>query len=298
MVRSLVLISLWVVASNGCGEPPAASDASVVDVRPTPAPPAPEEPSADVVPSWAGDYSMPPALIVRGLDAVLLSPWTWGWTGPPNENGEQESIVADGVPPDPPVVVEHDGVVDLVYPLAGWTFTAFAEIDQATRALTVSSGGDDTSRIDLSAVPNGTLIHVIGGASPGYYELNVSFASVTAQAAPSASDDPLITATPAAVRPGATFEVSFTGSLDEMRGGFFLLSDFSGRPVALLWSDKFEGEGPGFDLDVANAPVLDFGVIAPGPDTLVLPSDLDAGVYELCTENSRPTACTTIEVTR
>lgn len=272
--------------------------ASVDLLRPAPTAPTRDQESADEVPSWAGDHSMPPAVTVRGSNEVQLRPWTWGWTSPPNDSGEQESIVADGIPPDPLDIVEHGGVVDLEYPLAGWTFTAVARDEDSTQPLVVSSGDDNMSRIDVAEVPDGTTIVVVGRASPGEYELIVSFSVVRGTTAIGAAEDavPTMAASPMPVAAGSTLEVSFTGSLNEMRGGFFLLADSSGRPVAMLWSDKFEGEGQGFDLDAANAPVLDFGVVVPGPDTLVLPPGLDAGIYKLCTENSRPAACTTIEI--
>jgi len=141
-------------------------------------PPDTGEASPDVVPSWAGDYSMPPPLLVRGSNEAVLQPWTWGWTSLPNDNGEQVSTVADGVPPDPLETVTHNGFVELVYPLPGWAFTARVEGNDSILPTEAATGSDAVLRIDLSDTADGSEIWIVGTASPGFYELNVSFTVV------------------------------------------------------------------------------------------------------------------------
>lgn len=132
----------------------------------------------DVVPSWAGDYLMPPPLLVRGLNEAVLQPWTWGWTSPLMDSGEQESTVADGIPPDPLATVAHNGFVELVYPLPGWTFTARVGGSDSILPTEVATAGDAVVRIDLSGTADGSEIWIVGSASPGFYELHVSFTAV------------------------------------------------------------------------------------------------------------------------
>ncbi len=123
----------------------------------------------------AGDYSKPPPLVVRAVDEVTLSPWTWGWTSPPNASGEQESTVADGVPPDPLDTVTHDGSIDLVYPLPGWTFDARVAGSDARLPSEPLAEGDAVVRVDLTGAPDPAEIWIVGRAGPGNYELIVSF---------------------------------------------------------------------------------------------------------------------------
>jgi hypothetical protein len=101
---------------------------------------------------------------------------------------------------------------------------------------------------------------------------------------------------------GVKFRVQQTplSSTSDMRGGYYWLSAIP--PIervhrALMWSEKIEGGVPGGSTDPNHWDMLAFGVIDPGPDTLILPVDIAAADYQLCTANSPHEACMNRTVT-
>ena len=246
--------------------------------------------SVESLPSWAGDYTMPPPLVVRGLDEATLEPWTWGWTSPPNDDGEQESIVADGVPLEPLQAVTNEGFVDLVYPLSNWTFNARVEGDDSLLPIEATTEDGDSYRLDLAEVVDGSTITIVGLASPGYYELVVSFTAVRAL-----TPDPSIETfevSPANPGPGDTFEATFDA--DNLRGGYFTLQQWSGSewlPAVFLLESDAETQPATWSTIEDGIETQDYGIEGVGPDGLVMPDDLDAGIWRLCTANARDEAC-------
>jgi hypothetical protein len=105
-----------------------------------------------------------------------------------------------------------------------------------------------------------------------------------------------MSADPEIVPSSGTVELVFSGELATLHGGYFVLVDQSGREVAGLWSDQIEEGIPGYTTDLATFEILDFGVLGPGPDHVVLPPDLPPGTYQICTENSRPERCASITI--
>jgi len=104
-------------------------------------------------------------------------------------------------------------------------------------------------------------------------------------------------ATPSTVAPGGTVALTYDDPVDGLRGGYFVMTDASGTPVAGLWSDRYAEAGPGWTSDVEHMEVLDFPVFDAGPDTVIVPDVLEPGEYTLCTENAAPNVCTTLTVT-
>lgn len=94
---------------------------------------------------------------------------------------------------------------------------------------------------------------------------------------------------------GADFEISFAGSLRESRGGYFWLQKPDGTPVALLRSDGNPEIPMSYNLDVANAGMLDDGLSGES-SMLVLPSQIEPGQYRLCTANSADDVCIDVDV--
>jgi hypothetical protein len=101
---------------------------------------------------------------------------------------------------------------------------------------------------------------------------------------------------PTTVVVGAQANVTFSGSLSVRHGGYFHLVDAVGEIVAGLRSNG-RGDEPAATLDVANFEILDYAVTGPGPDVVVIPAELQPGRYDLCTANSTPETCVTLNVT-
>ena len=98
------------------------------------------------------------------------------------------------------------------------------------------------------------------------------------------------------VERGHEVNLSFAGSLAELRGGYFLLIAESGERVAGLWSDRNEEGVPGFTLDLDNFEILAFGVTGPGPDRVLIPEEIEPGQYQICTANSDPESCVAVTI--
>jgi hypothetical protein len=117
-------------------------------------------------------------------------------------------------------------------------------------------------------------------------------------AAPSSSSESIDAAefsVDRALRPGETFDVSFTGGLRELRGGQLWLRLPDGTDVALLRSDGNPEVPMGYDTDPSVAEMLDDG-LSGNTSTFVRPPELAAGRYLLCTTNSEPNQCITVDL--
>jgi hypothetical protein len=148
--------------------------------------------------------------------------------------------------------------------------------------VTMGCGGDGSStrdRIDSSsAVPTraattATMIAITAtGSAPG--------ATVTVDGV---------------LRAGEEFEVSFTGKLRELRGGYLWVQGLDDAPVALLRSDGNSEIPMGYVVDATEFEMLDDG-LSGETSRFVLPPDLAAGRYQLCTANSLPDVCVEVEI--
>jgi hypothetical protein len=148
---------------------------------------------------------------------------------------------------------------------------------------TLGCGGDDSGTGD----PIGsTSIEPIGGttvtATPP--------AIATTDVAPTSS-----LTVDGVLRAGGVFEVSFTGRLRELRGGYLWVQTLDGVQVALLRSDGNPEIPMGYTVNPVEFEMLDDGITGK-TSKFVLPPDLGPGRYELCTANSVPEACIEVEV--
>ena len=104
---------------------------------------------------------------------------------------------------------------------------------------------------------------------------------------------------PANPQPDTTFEATFDP--DNARGGYFTLDQWSGSkwldPAFLLESDANDGAPTWTSID-GEFEVLDYGVSGAGPDGLVLPDVIDAGIWRLCTANARDHVCAQLRITQ
>lgn len=102
---------------------------------------------------------------------------------------------------------------------------------------------------------------------------------------------------PANPQPGEAFEATF--DLDNERGGYFTLEQWSGSewlPAAfLLESDAF-GRSATWTSVEGEFGVDAYGIEGAGPDGLVMPDDIDAGIWRLCTANAPVEACAQVTV--
>jgi hypothetical protein len=94
---------------------------------------------------------------------------------------------------------------------------------------------------------------------------------------------------PANPQPGEGFEALFDPS--NSRGGFFELSRWDGstwlEPEFLLESDARRGPPTATRLTKdEDWAVLDYGVDGPGPDGLVMPEEIEEGIWRLCIAGS------------
>lgn len=96
------------------------------------------------------------------------------------------------------------------------------------------------------------------------------------------------------VEPQPGMEIAATFGETNSRGGFFFLFQWDGsewgEPIYLLESDA-NGRRPSSIRVGEGGDMADYGVEGPGPDRLVLPSDLEPGYWWLCTANARDRAC-------
>jgi len=95
---------------------------------------------------------------------------------------------------------------------------------------------------------------------------------------------------------GQPFQVSFTGRLSELRGGYLYVQDMNGDALALLWDDSLVESPTGYELDPTRWEILDYGVMG-DESSFVFPSELSAGSYLLCTANSAGGGCVAVSVT-
>ncbi len=96
------------------------------------------------------------------------------------------------------------------------------------------------------------------------------------------------------LRAGEVFEVTFTGRLTSIRGGYVWVRK-SGENRALLRSDGNPEIPMGFEEDSAKFMMLDDG-ISGATSHFLLPPTLKSGEYELCTANYVPETCLAVEV--
>jgi hypothetical protein len=97
------------------------------------------------------------------------------------------------------------------------------------------------------------------------------------------------------LRTGEEFEVSFTGELRELRGGYLWVQRVDDAPVALLRSDGNPEIPMGYAVDATEFEMLDDG-LSGATSRFLLPPDLAAGRYKLCTANSVPDICVEVEI--
>ena len=95
---------------------------------------------------------------------------------------------------------------------------------------------------------------------------------------------------------GQRFQVSFTGRLSELRGGYLFVQDLNGEALALLWDDALAECPMGYELDPTRWEILDYGVMG-DESSFVFPSELSDGSYLLCTANSVGGGCVAVSVT-
>jgi hypothetical protein len=94
---------------------------------------------------------------------------------------------------------------------------------------------------------------------------------------------------------GEQFTVSFSGRLQDSRGGYLWVKTADGSTVALLRSDGKAGIPMGYELDLSVASMMDDALSGP-TSTFVFPAELPTGTYTLCTANSAEEECAEIEV--
>lgn len=102
---------------------------------------------------------------------------------------------------------------------------------------------------------------------------------------------------PQSVSSGSEIAVRYDGRLAKNRGGYFYLVNSAGERIAGLWTDKDERGEAGYTTELEEFEILDFSVSGTGPDILLIPTELAPGRYRLCTANSAPDVCATVNVT-
>ena len=97
-------------------------------------------------------------------------------------------------------------------------------------------------------------------------------------------------------QPGETFEATFDP--DNERGGYFTLEQWSGSewlPATFLLTSDAGGGQSSWAL-AGEFDLFDYGVGGAGPDGLVMPDEIDAGVWRLCTANALDDVCAQLTV--
>ena len=96
---------------------------------------------------------------------------------------------------------------------------------------------------------------------------------------------------------GQTLVMSFTGRLSTSRGGYLFVKNIGGVSVALLRSDGNSEIPTGYELDPDRFDMLDDGLSGTF-STFLIPPELPAGSYSLCTANYGPEECVSVEVSQ
>lgn len=230
---------------------------------------APDDPSADVE-AFGG-------VVVSGLDAgVDRGPLVAVDAG----DGSGTTVVAA-------VLFDGDTAVWVVEPEAG------PEVTSANRAAATASS------FPLEAVDTAgddPVAYAMASATDCSEAAAAPFRPVEPEPAPSMRPDLLVLA-PDPAAPGDTVAMRFPEEsgrgvafqLDQQIGGewftrYWLTSDGNGgRPISV----PVYTEGYG---------VPDVGVGGPGPDHIVLPDDVVAGSYRICTANAGDEFCASVEI--
>jgi hypothetical protein len=148
---------------------------------------------------------------------------------------------------------------------------------------TLGCGGDDSG---LSDPIGSTSTDPIGGTS--------LTATTSAMTTTDSAQSSTLTVD-GVLRAGEEFQVSFTGRLRALRGGYLWVQTLDGAQVALLRGDGNPEIPIEYTVNPAEFEMLDDGLTGER-STFVLPPDLGTGRYELCTANSVPEACVEVEV--
>lgn len=166
----------------------------------------------------------------------------------------------------------EDGVVSGPYPDAG-------------ALLTVSDDGE-TLMVDGYS---GIVVLSRTSAAP----------AVLSDDPPPASDPGIGTfdLSPAKPEPGETFEATFDA--DNERGGYFTLEQWSGSewlPAVFLLESDADTRPASWSSIEDGVETLDYGIGGTGPDGLVMPDHVAAGVWRLCTANARDETCARLTI--
>lgn len=192
-------------------------------------------------------------------------------------------------PDDPTGRVSDDALLDAIadtsglLPETGWTEL----IVQPGASTFVHSIVDDDWR---------AIVIVGGDVELGVWRHH-EFYACAARPEPE-PDSATFTLDPANPGPGQLFAATFSPGNE--RGGYFFLSRWTGRswaePGYLLESDANSDGRPFVESDPTRFGMNDYGVSGPGPDGLVMPDDLDRGIWRLCTANAADDVCVQILV--
>jgi hypothetical protein len=93
---------------------------------------------------------------------------------------------------------------------------------------------------------------------------------------------------------GQQFTVSFSGRLEDLRGGYLWVRDPDGATLALLRGDGNAEIPIGYELG-PQATMLDDG-LSGEQSNFIFPSEMETGDYTLCTANSGAEECVAIAV--
>jgi len=98
-------------------------------------------------------------------------------------------------------------------------------------------------------------------------------------------------------QPGDVFEATFDPA--NSRGGYFVLSQWDGtgwdEPTFLLESDVNRPTPTALEIS-GEFGVNDYGAEGPGPDGLIMPDQIDNGLWRLCTANARDHVCAQLTI--
>lgn len=96
---------------------------------------------------------------------------------------------------------------------------------------------------------------------------------------------------------GETFAATFDP--ENVRGGYFTLEQWSGSewlPPAFLLESDANGGPPTWAAIDGEFATLDYGVGGAGPDGLVMPDDIETGLWRLCTANGLNDVCAQLTI--